>query len=320
MASADEILHSWTASLSSPATLTLYADDSPVSEEMKQFGLHLAKKTGDALAFEVKKGESHLPFFEASQGIRFFALPGEKLLGLFLYAIQGPLDNLRSQTAEQLSRIELPATLDLFVAEFCPFCPRIARELITLARQHPPLHLSLYDGSLFLEEAEKRGVQSAPTLIYDHDIRWSGQFDVTAAMEVVAGRTPEELSPDAIQALLEEGEAQRVVTMIADAQKPFDSLGTLLTHEKWAVRLGAMVVMESLAESDPAIVSMTAATLLQRRDEISSSALGDIIYIAGLSGDAHHLPVLRHILANSQDQTIREAAEESIETLEDKEA
>ena len=319
MANTDEIIHSWAASIPTPATLTLYTDDSPASVEMKQFGQNIAQKAGDALVFLFKKGESHLPFFETSRGIRFFALPGEKLLTLFLYAIQGPIDSLKSQTAEQLSRIELPATLDLFVAEFCPFCPRIARELITLARQSPSLQLSIYDGSLFLEEAEKRGVQSAPTLIYDHDIRWTGQFDVAAAMEVVAGRTPEELSPDAIQALLEGGDAQRVVTMIADAQKPFGSLGTLLTQKKWSVRLGAMVVMESLAESHPSIVSMTAAPLLQRRDEIPSSALGDIIYITGLSGDTDHLPVLHHILVNSQDQAIREAAAEAIETLENKE-
>lgn len=315
MADTTPIIRSWAAALSAPTTLTLHTTPTPLSDEMKRFGEHLALAAGEGVTLSVKKGEAPLPFFETENGLKFFALPGEKLLGLLLYALKGQPEAIPGALAAPLQRLELPATLDLFVAEFCPFCPHIARQLITLALTTPHIRLCLYDGTLFRDEAEKRGVQAAPTLIYDGDMRWSGQFDVASALEVIAGRPPEELSAEAIRALLEEGQASRVAAMVATAQKPFASLTTLLASEKWSVRLGAMVVMEELSETHPAIVSQTAAALLAQRSTLDTSALGDALYIAGLSGDPDHLPTLREILAGPCDDDIRDAGEEAIEAL-----
>lgn len=315
MADNDTTIDAWATALSSPARLTLYTTKTPESDEMKRFGDHLAQKAGDALSLTVKRGEAPLPFFETEQGLRFFTLPGKKLLELLLYAMKGEPDPMVPTLQTLTEKITLPTTLDLFVAEACPFCPALTRQLITVGLSTPQVHLSIYDGSLFREEAERRGVQSAPTLIYDADIRWSGQFNLVSAMEVVIHRTPEELSADALQSLLEEGGATRVAAMMTTAQKPFEAMNTLLAHEKWSVRLGAMVVMEELAETAPSIVSQTAATLLADHSSISASALGDIIYIAGLSNDPSHLPALHAILAQSTDEALREAAEEAIESL-----
>jgi len=315
MADTDTTIRAWATALSAPATLTLHTTASPTSDEMKRFGQRLADTAGESLVLALKKSEAPLPFFETKQGLKFFTLPGEKLLDLLLYALKGEPEAIPERLAAPLQRLELPASLDLFVAEFCPYCPGIARQLITLALINSQIRLSLYDGSLFSKEAEKRGILAAPTLIYDGDMRWSGQFDVASAMEFVVGRSPEELSPDTIRALLEEGEATRVTAMVAQAAKPFSSLTTLLAHEKWSVRLGAMVVMEELAESHPAIVSQTAATLLARRATLAPSALGDIIYIAGLSGDPAHLPTLSDILEGPCDDAVREAVEEAMDAL-----
>lgn len=318
MTDTDTTIDSWATALSSPARLTLYTTAAPESDEMKRFGDHLAQKAGEHLSLSIKKGEAPLPFFETEQGLRFFALPGKKLLDLLLYAIKGEPDPIASNLKSLIEELTLPTTLDLFVAESCPFCPHLTRQLITLGLKNPQIHLSVYDGSFFRDEAEKRGVQSAPTLIYDADIRWSGQFNLVSAMEMVTHRKPEELSANAIQALLEEGGASRVATMMANAQKPFDSLNTLLAHEKWSVRLGAMVVMEELSETHPAIVSQTATALLSRWESLSPPALGDIIYIAGLSGDSSHLSTLQTILTQSTDEALREATEEAIEELKEK--
>jgi alkyl hydroperoxide reductase subunit AhpF len=315
MADTDTTVCSWAAALSAPCRLTLFTTGTPASDEMAHFGQHLSDKAGEMLALTIKKGEAPLPYFETEQGLRFFTLPRKKLLELLLYALKGEPEALPTRLAASLQHLELPATLDLFVAEFCPFCPGIARQLITLALVSPHIRLSLYDGTLFSDEAEKRGVQAAPTLIYDGDIRWSGQFDMVAALEVVAGRSPEELSPDALRALLEEGGASRVAAMMGDADKPFPSLTTLLAHETWSVRLGAMVVMEELADTHPAIVSQTAATLLSRHASLPPSALGDIIYIAGLSGDPIHLTCLQDILAGPCDTALQEAVAEALEEL-----
>ncbi|SCY90215.1 thioredoxin family protein [Desulfoluna spongiiphila] len=315
MADTAPIVQSWADALDAPVALTLHTTGSATSDEMTRFGEFLADTAGPKLVLTLKKSDAPLPFFETEKGLKFFTLPGAKILDLLLYALKATPDAVPAPLAAPLQRLELPATLDLFVAEFCPYCPAIARQLITLALGNPNVRLSVYDGSLFPEEADKRGVLAAPTLIYDGDMRWSGQFDVASAMEFVAGRSPEELSPDAIRALLEEGEAARVTAMVARADKPFASLSALLAHEKWSVRLGAMVVMEELAESHPAIVSKTAATLLAGRASLDPSALGDIIYIAGLSGDAAHLSTLNDILEGPCDDAVREAVEEAMDTL-----
>ncbi|WP_300670093.1 thioredoxin family protein [Desulfoluna sp.] len=318
MADTDTLIRSWAEALSSPVTLTLHTTGTHTSDEMKRFGQHLAHTAGENLVLALKKGEAPLPFFQTEKGLKFFTLPGKKLLELLLYAMAEDPDAMAEVLASALQRLELPATLDLFVAEACPFCPRIARQLITLALQSPHIHLSLYDGTLFREEAEHRGVQAAPTLIYDGDMRWSGQFDVASAMEVAAGRSPEDLSPNALRALLEEGQASRVTAMMAEAEKPFESMTTLLADEKWSIRLGAMVVMEELAETHPTIVSQTAATLLARRSTLNPGALGDIIYIAGLSGDPVHLSTLREILAGPCDDALQDAVDEALEALAEK--
>lgn len=312
---ADTDIRTWASALSAPVSLTLYTTGTPASDEMERLGRMLADTAGGALRLSIKKGEAPLPFFETERGLKLYARPDGKLLGLLLYALAGEPDPIHEGLAASLQRLALPATLDLFVAEFCPLCPRIARQLITLALLTPRIRLSLFDGPLFPEEAERRGVQAAPTLIYDDAVRWSGQFDLTSAMEVVAGRPPEELSPEALRAMLEEGGASAIAAMVAEAGKPFASLTTLLAHEKWPVRLGAMVVMETLAETHPAIVSQTASALLADHAILSPAALGDIVYVAGLSGDPIHATALGKILEGPCDDALREALTEALATL-----
>ena len=310
------IITQWIQTLSEPVTFEyISAGKSEQNDQMATFSQWVCDNSNGMVTCKTSKGEDNIPAFVTESGIRFHALPGSKQLPLFLAALNRSAPPLTGQSLTMAETLTLPVVLDLFVAESCPFCPQITAQLIALAQASNLVSLRIFDGTFFPETAAQKKVMSAPTLIYDNQLRWSGQFELAAAMEMMVGRPPEELSADALRGMLEEGEASRVAAMVARAGCPFQGLNTLLSHEKWSVRLGAMVVMEELSETHPDIVSETAALLLDAAGNMDPSTLGDVVYIAGLSKDPVHVGRLEALKAISESEDLSEAIDEALEEI-----
>ena len=81
-------------------------------------------------------------------------------------------------------------------------------------------------------------------------MRWSGSVELPDIVRLIAHRKPQELSTASLVNMVENGEAPRIARMMVDAGTLFPAFFELLVHEKWPVRLGAMVAMESLAAED----------------------------------------------------------------------
>ena len=114
-----------------------------------------------------------------------------------------------------LEAMTLPATVRLFIAPGCPFCPQALSQWIALARSGSLLRLHIIDGALFPEVAQDANVQAVPTLIFDDHWRWSGRIPVGDVLEQLATRDPSRLSADALDGIIKEGRAEAVARAIA---------------------------------------------------------------------------------------------------------
>ena len=103
--------------------------------------------------------------------------------------------------------------------------------------------------------------------------------------------------------------------MMVAYEEIFPSFYDLLIHEKWPVRLGAMVVMESLAEKDFNLAGTASTPLMQRLDKVDASVKGDILYLLGIIGSPEIIPSLQTILSGTEDPELKDALEEAISAI-----
>lgn len=258
------------------------------------------------------------PWLETTNGIRFHALPEGDKLDRLVDALKPPDGRDASPLPGHQALLEdmtLPATVRLFIAPGCPFCPQALSQWIALARAGNLLRLHIIDGALFPEVAEDANVQAVPTLILDDHWRWSGRIPVTDVLEQLATRDPSRLSADALDGIIKEGRAEEVARAMIEKATLFPGIIELLVHDKWPVRLGAMVVMETIAAADPALAARVVPVLQARYDRLDDPARGDVLYVIGETGDHQAVPFLQKITAHSTNPEIRQAASEALATL-----
>jgi hypothetical protein len=101
--------------------------------------------------------------------------------------------------------------------------------------------------------------------------------------------------------------------MMLDKKQIFPAFYEVLTHPKWPVRLGAMVVMEELIERDLDLALQTIGTLWQQFHKVDDRIKGDLLYIFGLTGQKDLTPCLKKVLNGNFEQEVKEAAQEALE-------
>jgi hypothetical protein len=209
----------------------------------------------------------------------------------------------------------LPVEIRLYIAPSCPFCPQALQHWVALTRAGLQLRLRVIDGALFPEEAREDNIQAVPTLVLDRHLRWSGRIPVNAVLEQLVTRDPGRLDSEALDGLIKEGLADQVAqAMIAKGQL-FPPIFDLLTHPKWPVRLGAMVVMETIAVSNPGLAAEAVPILGQRYDRLEDAVKGDVLYIIVETGNHRLTPFLEDIAATSSNSEVRQAAQEALASI-----
>jgi hypothetical protein len=106
--------------------------------------------------------------------------------------------------------------------------------------------------------------------------------------------------------------------MMIDRNQIFSSVKSLLIHEKWSVRLGAMVSLESVAEENPALAESVLPFVWEKINESETAVTGDLLYIVGVAGTRDDIEKLRQILPEMKDEEIKEAAEEAVAMIEER--
>jgi hypothetical protein len=299
--------------------LVLSRSDEARNHELTGFCDALSRITP---AVQLKKDKAEAddpaPALEIAPTLRYQAAPLGLELPPFLDALAGTSMTTSHSMQAELEKIPAPVYFKLYVAQTCPHCPLVVRQLAPLALAGDTLHLTVIDGGLFTEAAEADGIQVVPTLILDDDRRWTGSLKPEEILDVVVNRDPAEMSRATMERIIKEGKADRLARLMLEKGEIFPPLFDILTHEKWHVRLGAMVVVEALADEDPKLADRLIPPLWDRYKTADTSIKGDILYVLGTAGSADTIPLLQEAMDRADAEEVEEAASEALEAISDR--
>lgn len=331
------ILRSWSAHVSGKISIVLETTRDSRSAALHRFAEELTVLAPHIAVIPVVRDTGDLPGFFIGHGWIWHAVPSGAELRPFLEtaALYGDVstaepktqkarENISSpqippQLQSYLHQLQTPKELEIFTAAQCPHCGHMLLELAPIPFQSPYLVLRVVDAILFEEKARAAGVRSVPTVLFGRNFRWTGRTDLTHIFEVVCREESTGLSAAAAIRLLKEGKAHEVTQLMLSSPTAWNDFPLVLTHPEWSVRLGALVVLEELAEKDPAKAAAYLPSLWEKMETFSPAVQGDLLYATGLVGDVRWKDsVARWILKNAKDPELREVGEETLKRLESK--
>jgi hypothetical protein len=314
----EERIRKWNSELSADIQIRLLVTEDKRTMEFSEFCNNLM---GVAPKIRVTKEEGEAkqpPAIQIGHAVRYHAIPLGTELEPFLEALSGR-DKMFSwipvSIRNHLEKIRLPASLRLYVSQQCHFCPATVRQIIPLPATNQFIQLAIIDCILFPEMVQSDRIQSVPTLLLDQQFRWTGSLQLEQLVEIMTNRDPAKLSTSTLERMLKEGNAGKVAEMMLDKEELFPAFLDLLIHEKWPVRLGAMVAMEEIADRNPELASQVIDPLWESFDHVEDPVRGDIIYILGESGNYEIAPRLEAVLGGQYDTEVKEAAKEALEKI-----
>lgn len=252
------------------------------------------------------------------EGIRYQAIPGGLEMPPFtkaLAAMDSGTEPLSDSIKARLEQNDLPATLIAYIAPQCTFCPQVISELIPLSMADLGVQLIVVDGTLFPESAQNHKIQAVPTILLDEQFRWTGSIPLDELVDAICTRDPAKLGVNSLQSIIKDGQASHIAEMMMEAKKIFPAFYDLLTHDKWPVRLGAMVAMEEIAKEAPGLAAETIAPLWEHFEIAGDQVKGDILYLFGEIGEHDVLPRLAEVINGDYNAEVKEAALEAREKL-----
>ena len=264
-----------------------------------------------------KDEESTLPAIQVGN-IRYQAIPVGKVLEPFLSILasrDNPAQNVHESVQNKLFNNQIPAWLKIYIMPHCPFCPKTVVQFLSLAKGNESIKLIIIDGALFPEIAASDNIHSAPTVLLEDQFRWTGSIQIEEVVDMILNRDPSQLSASSLQAMFEEGGAVEVANMMLDCGEIFPAFMNLLVHEKWPVRLAAMVVFETIAEENRELAGQTIPFLWNCFSRAEDTVKGDILYLLGNAGDKEVIPKIKTLLNCPYPVEVIEAAKEALEAL-----
>jgi len=303
--------------LHGPIHIQLRTSADARSKSLERFSDELARQVPQIRLTHEKADEADAtPGFLITSSILYQAVPhGTELRPFLDMLIDISKQYLEDKHEEPVGESEIPATLKLYVSGMCAFCPAMVKKVVSLVRQCTNVHLTIIDGMLFAELAEKDHIRSVPTLILDDQFRWTGSVAREEVLATIQHRDPAELSATTLAAMISEGNAYQLSDMMLKQACIFPAFIDLLIHEAFSTRLGAMAAAEEIAENQPALASQMATLLVERFESQSDAVKGDMLYIVGVSGDHQFIGFLKGVASGPYDESVQEAAVEAIEAL-----
>jgi len=252
------------------------------------------------------------------ENLRFQALPEGFELQPFLELLRAGAEPDPGDAADRPAspiQVEWPATIRIYVSPHCPHCPRAVSQIAPLAFENPRIDVTIIDGMLFPELATRDRIRSAPTVLLDETFRWTGVPPGEELMRALLDRDPSELSAESLKRMLTEGEAERLATMMVKHGRVFPGFEQLIDHPEWSVRLGAVVVMEELAEKSRELARMSLEPVWERFAGLDRSVKGDVVYLSGLVGPLDWAPRLEALRGEDASEDMREVVDEALENI-----
>lgn len=299
--------------IGSPLRLQLFHSQADRSGELASFCGALC----DALpCLELKRetlADEQLPYFQIGENLRCAWVPkGEKLSLILETLIWASGD--QPPPAVSIEPPDLPAAIRLYLADACPHCQQVLSMLLPLGFVDPQIRLTLLDAQVHVEQSAKDDVRSVPTTLLD-DFRWNGSFPLEELLNIIRQRSPANLGPTALEMMLASGQAEKLAKLMQTENAIFSAYYDLVTHPLWSVRLGAMVVAETLAETCPELAVEMAQPLWKRYAGLGVAAKGDLIYLLGEIGAVDLRAELATLFETEDNPELKDALNETLEKL-----
>ena len=247
--------------------------------------------------------------------LSYHAIPAGKELPPFLDALgirDGAETGLPASIKKTLSALHLPSVVNIHIAPQCPFCPSVVREIIPLALVSDRVRVAVIDSVMFPGTSKRQKIQSVPTVVLDDRMRWTGVVAAGEVVRMMLNRDPSELSAISLKNMIENGEAIRVSRMMVESGQIFPALISLLVDEKWSVRLGAMVVMEMIADEDKVLAAEVIEPLWEQFHGASDPVRGDILHVFGETGHSQAVEMIQTVINSEYAGDVVESAEEAL--------
>lgn len=307
--------------LSKVITIGLAASANPTSEPFKVFCDELTRLVPGIQVKREEPSTDDPPQIILGGNLRYQAVPTGHELQPFLDALAA-LDSddfkISDPARTRLKKNKFPADLTVFIAPQCAFCPQVVQRLIALPLTDNKIQLKIIDGSLFPESLQAHDIKTVPTILLDDQFRWIGSVPLEEIIDAITTRDPASLGSVSLESILGDGGAGRLASMMLESKKLFPAFYDVLTHAKWPTRLGAMVVMEEIAEENPELAAEGLNPLWDRFQYASAQIQGDILHVFGEIGDPRAVPWLRTVLAGEFDPEVKEAAQDALSVLSSK--
>ncbi|WP_435549160.1 thioredoxin family protein [Desulfobacterium sp. N47] len=311
-----QIMLQWAALNTMPALLNIAGGEDLAGEKLSFFCDEFKKLVPQVQIRKVQDEPFRSPaiIIGRHKNIAYQALPQGKELLPFLEALTAAANTtgLSGNGIDPASQIELPAELSVFIAQQCPHCPNVVAQLLLLADKNPNLRLTITDGVLFENQARVQDIRSVPTLILDNEIRWTGQININEVIRQCTQRDPSQLCASSLRQIIEGGDAARVAKMMSSNDRIFPAFIDLLVHERWSVRLGAMVTVEYLADESPDLAACLIAILRERFADLDESVQGDMVQVLSQLKNKEVKEFLEKIISGDYAESVREAAAEEL--------
>ncbi len=264
------------------------------------------------------KGENNLPEIVITDNIKYSAIPLSNELKPFLMALSHN-NNRKSELSQKvktnLEKIDIPITLKLFAAQACPHCPIIVENMLNIANECENIKLYIIDPTTFTKEATANSVMSVPCLILDDDFRWTGSVTMEEVTDVLANQDSSTLKASSLRRILEDGKASWLAEQMIEKNMIFPEFIKLVTHEIWSVRLGAMVVIEELAEINLKLANEICVVLWGEFSSVPMDVKGDILYAIGEAGSIEDIGLIEKELKTIESEDLQEAAKDALESI-----
>ena len=272
-------------------------------------------------SIRIEKEEGHpgeIPTIKIHDGLWYQAIPAGTELAPFIKAIKmlgSAIPRIDEDLKDRLASVDLPTSLIIYVAAQCKFCPEAVRHLLPLLTLNSNIRLTVIDAADFPELSEKENIQSVPTLILEGQFRWAGSIQISEIIDVMANRDVSMLGAASLEMLITQGQAGELAEMMLAKEQIFPAFYEVLTHPKWPVRLGAMVVMEALIEGNPDLATRMLKPLWDRFKTVDNRVKGDLLYVFGQMKQKDLAPKLQAIIDGSYDPEVQEAAQEALDKI-----
>jgi hypothetical protein len=314
-----ELVKAWNSSQTENINIKYIESGLKEDKNIENFLSILSESAPLIIIKKEQKGENRLPVVKVTENIKYSAVPLSNELKPFLKALS-PDNHERSSEFSQkvkanLDNISIPIKLKLFVAEACPHCPVLVEDMIDMAYECKNIDLNIIDPLIFIEEATANSIMSVPCLVLDNDFRWTGSVTMEEVTSVLANRDSSTLNASNLRRILEDGKASWIAEQMIEKNMIFPEFIKLVTHEIWSVRLGAMVVIEELAEKNVKLTNKICLGLWKKFPTASIDVKGDILYAIGEAGNIEDVELIERELEKMDSEDLQEAAKDALEAI-----